>query len=80
MLSFQVPKDKVKETILYFCNYYDIEQAQIDEIVKNFEEYSNNNEVFKENESSEIAINRSKSSPINYDSSLSENGENTDIF
>jgi len=48
MLSFNVSKDKVKEVILFFCKYYEIEEENKQEVIKNLEEYSFLNEK-KEN-------------------------------
>jgi hypothetical protein len=72
MLSFEVPKEKVKEIILHFSKYYDIEENQIDEIIKNLEEYSNINQKLKDNDSSGFAITNSNSNPVRPDTELSE--------
>ena len=48
MLSFNVSKEKVKDLILSFSKYYEIEEVSVQEIIKNLEEYSYLNEKKEE--------------------------------
>ena len=40
MLSYDINKKRVEDVILYFSKYYEIEEENIGNIIKNLEEYS----------------------------------------
>ncbi len=43
MLSFELPVRNIKDIILDFSNYYEIDNERIDELMKNLDEYVSKN-------------------------------------